>query len=152
MRSRHLSGTAWSTSPRVRQEKSQETESKLDALMMRVKAGKVPWMSTVLRYNCLEEVTALGVEPRVPRKRAPPDKEKNREYANNSYYKQHDKNKKKHCEKTAKRVAAEASDARRVEVWLVSYQVGERGLKKISGSLVVLYQFGGRLCSINSRA
>ena len=67
----------------------------MDALMMRIKAGKVPWMSTVLRYNCLEEVTALGVEPRVPRGRAPPDKGKNREYAKKSYYKHHDKNKKK---------------------------------------------------------
>ena len=48
-----------------------------------------------LRYNCLEAVTALGVEPRVPRGRAPPDKGKNREYAKKSFYKHHDKNKKK---------------------------------------------------------
>ena len=53
----------------------------MEALMNRVKEGKIPWMSTVLKYNMLEEVRAQGVEPRVPQGRAPPDKEKNCEYA-----------------------------------------------------------------------
>ena len=48
----------------------------MEALMNRVKEGKVPWMSTVLRYNCLEEVRAHGIEPREPKGRSPPDKEK----------------------------------------------------------------------------
>lgn len=67
----------------------------MEALMYRIKAGKIPWMSTVLKYNCLEEVRALGVDPRVPHGPAPPDKEKNCEYAKKSYYKHHEKNKKK---------------------------------------------------------
>ena len=67
----------------------------MEALMNRVKEGKIPWMSTVLKYNMLDEVRAQGVEPRVPQGRAPPDKEKNCEYAKRSYYKHHDKNKKK---------------------------------------------------------
>ena len=67
----------------------------MEALMNRVKEGKVPWMSTVLRYNCLEEVRAHGIEPREPKGRSPPDKEKNREYAKRSYYKHHEKNMRK---------------------------------------------------------
>ena len=62
-----------------------------EALMLRVKDGKIPWMSTVLKYNMLDEVRAQGVEPREAVGRKQPDKEKNREYAKRSYHKNQEK-------------------------------------------------------------